>query len=105
MAQLTPTATAPPAGKVLATALEPRLTAAAWRSPIQGSRHRGPKDHAAAPGSRPGRHRTSVSTYQLRSLTVSGKGVRSGPAGGRIQHPARRKTGRDWSEPNGDVPS
>ena len=37
MAQLTPTATAPPAGKVLATALEPRLTAAAWRSPIQGS--------------------------------------------------------------------
>ncbi len=36
MAQLMPMARAPPAGKALATALEPRLTAAAWRSPIQG---------------------------------------------------------------------
>jgi hypothetical protein len=37
IAQLTPMARAPPAGKVLATALEPRLTAAACRSRIQGS--------------------------------------------------------------------
>ena len=37
IAQLTPMARAPPAGKVLATALEPRLTTAASRSRIDGS--------------------------------------------------------------------
>src|SRR6202042_164664 len=37
MAQLTPRASAPPAGSVLATADEPRLTTAAWRSRIDGS--------------------------------------------------------------------
>ena len=37
IAQLTPMARAPPAGSVLATALEPRLTTAAWRSRIDGS--------------------------------------------------------------------
>jgi hypothetical protein len=36
IAQLTPMARAPPAGSVFATALEPRLTAAAWRSRIGG---------------------------------------------------------------------
>ncbi len=36
IAQLTPMARAPPAGRVLATALDPRLTAAAWRSRIRG---------------------------------------------------------------------
>jgi hypothetical protein len=36
IAQLTPMARAPPAGSVLATALEPRLTAAAWRSFSRG---------------------------------------------------------------------
>ena len=37
IAQLTPMPRAPPAGKVFATALEPRLTAAAWRSRSAGS--------------------------------------------------------------------
>src|SRR6202050_5022052 len=37
MAQLTPMASAPPAGRVFATALEPRLTTAASRSRIDGS--------------------------------------------------------------------
>ena len=36
IAQLTPIATAPPPGRVLATALEPRLTAAACRSRSDG---------------------------------------------------------------------
>ena len=37
IAQLTPMARAPPAGRVFATALEPRLTAAASRSRTDGS--------------------------------------------------------------------
>ena len=37
IAQLTPMARAPPAGKVLATAFEPRLTVAACRSRSAGS--------------------------------------------------------------------
>ena len=37
IAQLTPMPRAPPAGSVFATALELRLTAAAWRSRIDGS--------------------------------------------------------------------
>jgi len=37
MAQLTPMARAPPAGRVFATALEPRLTTAASRSRTDGS--------------------------------------------------------------------
>jgi hypothetical protein len=37
MAQLTPMASAPPAGRVLATAEEPRLTTAASRSRTPGS--------------------------------------------------------------------
>ena len=37
IAQLTPMARAPPAGSVFATALEARLTAAAWRSRTAGS--------------------------------------------------------------------
>ena len=37
IAQLTPMASAPPAGRVFATALEPRLTTAASRSRIDGS--------------------------------------------------------------------
>jgi len=37
IAQLTPMARAPPAGRVFATALEPRLTTAASRSRIDGS--------------------------------------------------------------------
>ena len=36
IAQLTPMARAPPAGRVFATALEPRLTTAASRSRIDG---------------------------------------------------------------------
>jgi hypothetical protein len=36
IAQLTPVARAPPAGKVFATALEPRFTTAAWRGCIDG---------------------------------------------------------------------
>ena len=37
IAQLTPVASAPPAGRVFATALEPRLTTAASRSRTDGS--------------------------------------------------------------------
>jgi hypothetical protein len=37
IAQLTPMASAPPAGRVFATALEPRLTTAASRSRTDGS--------------------------------------------------------------------
>ena len=37
IAQLTPMARTPPAGRVFATALEPRLTTAASRSRIDGS--------------------------------------------------------------------
>ena len=37
IAQLTPRARAPPAGSVFATALQPRLATAAWRSRIEGS--------------------------------------------------------------------
>ena len=37
IAQLTPVASAPPAGRAFATALEPRLTTAASRSRIDGS--------------------------------------------------------------------
>jgi len=37
IAQFTPMARAPPAGRVFATAPEPRVTTAAWRSRIDGS--------------------------------------------------------------------